>query len=249
MNIQSYIQKSLSELGLSFGEATVYFYILMKQNLDAFELKKLTRLSLAGVYKILNSLINGEFIRAVKNGRGMVYSAVPLNTIASKFAVKGRKMARTSDKFKELSKLQNLDSATEVLEENSLTDYYLNIPYKLDDFIFCVGSYEACVTFMGEGVEREFVRTRAHHGKSASAIIFDDSRYTRDLVKRNAKEKRETKVIPNESYPNEFNYIFSDKFLTFYKDAEGKVKILEVKSPHVASSQMAQFRALWKAVE
>lgn len=248
MNIQSYIQKSLAELGLSSGESNIYFEILMSKNVDASYLKGKTGYSTAGVYKIINLLVDKEFVVAEKRGREMCFKAVPLNTVAGRFSLKGRRMDRTADKLKELSRLSRLDKDTNVVEGNDLTDCYLSLSRKIEDFIFCIGSFEAVMNFFGPEIEGDFIRTRVKRGKTASALIFDNSNFSQDLKGRDIKEKRETKILPNAGYPLEFSYIFDDEFVTIYRDHENKIKMLKIDSPEIARSQMVQFQTIWNSI-
>ena len=147
MNIDQYIENSLSELGLSQGEATLYLRILQTNGYaDASFLTKATKYSSAGIYKLIDSLIDKGFIIPSQN-RPTIYTAIPLDQISKKFAVKGRKFGRIANKFQELGVLSNKPKETNIYEENDLNDFYLNIPYKIDDFIWCVGSFEAVVHY------------------------------------------------------------------------------------------------------
>lgn len=261
MQLKYYIQKSLIELGLTQGEAKVYFEILEKPGIDASTLQKLQKFSPAGVYKILGALIDKGLIVPTKNGRTMVYFSTPLTEISKKIDKKERTLARISGKLKELSRLKylddlgDLDSSTnesrqlEIYESDDLTNYYLNIPYKIDDFIWCIGSFEAVVNFFGQEIEQEFINNRIKKGKQADAIIFDNSDFSKSLAGRDIKEKRETKFIHNGQYPLEFSYLFGDTYLNFYKDSEGKVKVLKAQSEELARAKNIQYQMLWRATE
>ena len=249
MKVSYYIKRSLVELGLTESEAAVYFVLLQLNSAVAEEIRSKMGLSTAGIYKILDSLKDKEFVVARKINGISGFFPVPLDRIALQFAKRGRRLARTSDKFKELGKLKKLNDFnpdSEISGGNALTDFYLNLPYKIDDFIFCIGSFEAVINFFGPEIEKEFIKTRVKKGRPASAIIFDSSQYTRDLVGRNIAEKRETKVIPQSGYPLEFSYIFADRMMTFFRDSKGELKVYSIASPEVAKSQMMHFQALWK---
>jgi sugar-specific transcriptional regulator TrmB len=247
MNIQSYIKQSLSVFGLTEGENSVYFALLQKGALDASAIKSETKYSTAGIYKILDSLIEKGFITAVEKSFPVNYIAIPLNNIAKKFAVHGRKMSRIADKFFELGKLSKISTETEIYEGDSLTDYYLDIPYKIDDAIWCVGSFGAVMKFFGPEVEQSFIKTRIKKGKHASALIFDQSDVSQDLAGRDRLEKRETKFIQNGEYPVEFSYLYGDTYLNFYKNAEGKVKVLRAESPDLAKAKLIQYQMMWNS--
>jgi len=247
MDIGRYIQNSLSEFGLTEGEAKLYVIILQTNGYaDASYLQKATKYSSAGVYKILDSLIYKGFVTPRKN-RPTVYAAVPLDEISKKFAVKGRKFCRTAGKFEELASLSTVPKETSIYEENNLNDFYLNIPYKINDFIWCIGSFEAVVSFFGLDIEKEFIKARVKKGKFADAVIFDNSKYSHERASRDTFEKRETKIIPHSNYPLEFSYLFNDTVLDFYKDFEGKVKVLKTENPDIAKARLIQYQQLWNS--
>ncbi|MFA7685419.1 MAG: helix-turn-helix domain-containing protein [Candidatus Gracilibacteria bacterium] len=247
MEVKEYIQKALMELGLSVGEAKVYFEILNGKEVEVSYLKKITKYSVAGIYKILNSLVAKNFIYPLKKMGVRVFVAVPLSEISKKIALRGRKLSRIADKFNELNRLARGTFETQVYEGDSLTDYYLDIPYKIDDTIWCVGSFGACVGFMGPEVERTFISTRVKKGHNATAIIFDETDQSRDLFGRDKLEKRETKFIHNGEYPMEFSCLYGDNYLNFYKDVDGKVKILRSKSPDLAKAKLIQYQMMWNS--
>lgn len=247
MELKYYIQKSLIELGLSNGEARVYFEILKKPGVDALFLQKHGKFSIAGIYKILGSLVDKGLIVATRNVRTMVYFPTALSNISKRIDKKGRTLARISGKLKELSRLNNLPEEVEVYENDDLVNYYLNIPYKIDDFIWCIGSFEAVVNFFGQEVEQEFINNRIKKGKAADAIIFDNSDFSKNLAGRDIKEKRETRFIQSGEYPLEFSYLFGDTYLNFYRDADSKVKVIKAQSEELARAKNIQYQMLWRS--
>ncbi len=247
MNIQYYIQKSLIELGFSEGEAKIYFEVLRKPGVDAGFLQKKGKYSVAGIYKILNKLVDKGLLYLVKSGRMNVYFAVPLQEISKKLATKGRKIARASEKLQELHRLKNLPEEMEVLEDNDLIDYYLNMPYKMDDFTWCVGSFGAVATFLGVGVEKEFIKKRVGKGIHCDALIYDDTKISREVAGTDNGKRRESKFISGYDYPLEFTYLFGDTYLNFYKDAKGDVKILKAEAPDLARAKLIQYQTIWNS--
>jgi len=249
MKVSSYIKQALVLFGLTEGEVKVYLTFLQDGVMDAATIKQKTRLSTAGVYKITESLISKGFISYVDGSYPLSYISVPLHEISRKFANQGRKMSRIADKFSELGRLSTIPVETDIYEGNSLTDYYLNIPYKIDDAIWCVGSFGACVGFMGKDTEKTFIKTRIKKGGQASAIIFDETDLSRELAGRDRLEKRETKFIHNGEYPMEFSYLFGNSYLNFYKDAENKIKVLKIDSPELAKAKLIQYQMLWNSTK
>jgi len=215
MNIQNCVKQALEIFSLTEGETKVYFVLLQKGALDASLIKSEVKYSTAGIYKILNFLEDKGFVFPVAKSSPVTYLAVPLGTIGKKFAVQGRKMSRIADKFSELSKLLKISSETEIYEGDSLTDYYLDIPYKIEDTIWCVGSFGAVMKFFGHEIEHDFIKTRIKKGHQATAIIFDETDVSRDLAGRDKLEKRETHFIQNGQYPLEFAYLYGDNYLRF----------------------------------
>lgn len=145
--------------------AKVYLGMTDGVNADVSFLKRKTGYSSAGVYKILNSLIDKGFVGILQNTYPRRFFAVSLDKIASKIANEGRKFSRMSEKLKMLSKQDYLMDRSEIYEDTPLTDYYLNIPYKVDDnFMWCTGSFSAVKDFLGIDVEKEFVNKRVRGG-------------------------------------------------------------------------------------
>jgi sugar-specific transcriptional regulator TrmB len=247
MIITKYIEKSLIALGLTEGEAKLYIKVLESNGYaDASFLKKNSNYSYAGIYKLVNSLEEQGFIISSQK-RPTTYAAIPLNKLSNKFARTGRKFSRTAEKLKELDSLSLISKETDVYEGNDLTDFYLNIPFKIEDFIWCIGSFEAVVSFFGWEMEKEFIKNRIKKGKFADAVIFDNSKYSYDIARCDKLEKRETRIVPHNNYPLQFSYLFNNTILDFYKNAENKVKVLKTENPDIAKARLIQYQQLWAA--
>lgn len=245
MRLNRYLRNSLETLGLTTGEALVYLKILQKPGVNISAIKPLCGYSTAGIYKIINFLIDKKFITAA--GKPATYTAISLSSIADRFAAQGRRLARISGKLKSINGFEKISLETEVFNGDNLTDFYLNIPYKIDDFIWCVGSFTACVTFMGQEVEKDFIKSRVKRGMSANAIIFDKSVKSIELAGRDRLEKRETKFIQRGEYPLEFSCLFGSNYLNFYRDADGKINVIKTESPDFARARLIQYQTIWNS--
>lgn len=248
MKVNYYLQQSLGNLGLSEGESIIYLQILNNPGLNAAYLKQATPFSMAGIYKILRSLSDKGFIISSKESP-FTYTAISMEQLGRKLAAKGRKLQRISDKLNELSRLSKMPEDVEVYNYSNLIDFYLSLPSKIDDFIWCVGSFEAVMNFFGPEVEKDFIRSRSKKGARADALIFDNSEYSKTLAGRDAQEKRETRIISCGDYPLEFTYLFGDTFLNFYKDSDGKIKVLKSESPEIARAKLLQYQILWNSTQ
>ena len=249
MDLAIYIKKVLFDLGLSEGESEVYVALVKQSGQDASALKQVTGYSLAGVYKIINSLIEKGLVFSAKILETKGYFPISVDKLAEKFKEKGAKLQKVSTKLRDLNKLGYKIKNVEVYEDKSLVDYYLNIPYKVEDFIWCVGSFEAVLKFFGPEIEKYFIKNRARMGKTADALIFDDSKYSKDLAGRDVKEKRETRIIPCGNYPLEFSYLFGNTAIDFYKDDEGKVNFVKVESEELARARLFQYQTIWNSTQ
>jgi|GEM_PF-725062 len=248
MKVGQYVRNSLADLGLTEAEADVFFTLLQSNvPMPAELLKWQLNLSTSGTYKVISSLVDKEFILSTKINGAAKYIAISLDQVSKKMVTKSRKFLRTSEKLHELGKLSNVSAETDIVDGNVLTDYYLNIPSKINDFIWCVGSFEAVMNFFGPDIERAFINARIKKGKHADAVIFDDSLFSKELAGRDIGEKRETKLIPSGRYPLEFSYLFGNTCLDFYKDANSQVKVLKSDSPELARARLIQYQTLWNS--
>jgi sugar-specific transcriptional regulator TrmB len=246
MKVNQYIRQSLTRLGLSDGEADIYLKLLKNPPLSVSDLKVNTCYSLSGLYKIINSLVDKGLV-VTSGSLPCVFAPLPLNEIAKKLSNEGRKLERISSKLADIGKLTKVPVETEIFEGNSLIDYYLNLPHKIDDFLWCVGSFDSVIHFFGPEVEKDFIKSRVKRGKHADALVFDKSSRSEDLARRDILEKRETKFIKHGDYPLEFSYLFGDTYLNCYKDSDGKVKFLKVESPDFARARLIQYQTLWNS--
>ncbi len=251
MESKEYIKRSLIDFGLTEGEVRVYLAMMDSLGADVSFIKEKTKYSNAGVYKIINSLINRGFVELTQNTYPAKYFPVPLSKIAEKFANKGRKFGRVAQKFRNLDRLQAIpDESAEVYEDTPFTDYYLNMPYKMDDvFLCCIGAFGAVKNFLGIDTEKEFINKRVKKGIHCDALIFDDDDESRKIAGTNKANKRDSKFITGYDYPEEFTYVFGDTTVTFYRDYDGKVKILKTDSPQLARAKLLQYQMLWKSTQ
>jgi len=249
MKIKQYIENSLIDMGLTAGETNIYYIIFQAKNdaVDAEYLRQKTRLSISGIYKIINSLVDKNYIIPIKKDRSICYVAVPLRQVSQKIQNYGRKFIRMAERFSELDRLSGVSPDSEIFEGNSMADYYLSIPHKIDDFIWCVGSFEAVMNFIGPETEKGFIRSRIKRGKKADAIIFDNSQYSKELAGRDISEKRETKILPRNNYPLQFSYLYGDTCLDFYKSYDDKTKVLKTDSLDIARARLIQYQTIWNS--
>ena len=248
MNTREYLKKSLMELDFGEGGSALYLTLLDCPGANGSYLREKTKYSNAAVYKILNSLLDKGFICRVDDYPAKYFS-IPLDRIAQKISNRGRKIVRLGEKLKNLDRIGRMPCEnSEVYEDNAFTDFYLNIPYKINDgFIWCVGSYGAVRDFFGVEVEREFVMKRLGKGVNCDALIFDDNSFSRKFGSSNRSERRETKFLPVKNYPSEFTYLFDDELVTFYKDYDDKIKILRTSSSSLAKAKLLQYQMIWKS--
>ncbi|MDD5041906.1 MAG: helix-turn-helix domain-containing protein [Candidatus Peribacteraceae bacterium] len=248
MNIWHYLRNALGDLGLTEGEADVF--LLLHQSdapMTAEHIRHASALSTSGAYKVIRSLLDKEFVLPMKERGAAEYAAISLDQVAKKLGAKSRQFVRISEKLTELNSLSSLSPDADIFEGNALTDYYLNLPSKINDFIWCVGSFAAVMNFFGPAVERDFIQSRIKKGKHADAVIFDDSLFSKELAGRDIGEKRETRLIPHSHYPMEFSYLFGNTCLDFYKDADNRVQVLKTESPELARARLIQYQTLWNS--
>lgn len=247
MQLKEYLQNSFGDLGLSSEAAKVYYCILNAEGrADASYIKKQTGFSTATTYRILELLIEKGFIVSSIKRKPAVFTAIPLPELAGKFEARGRKFSRISSKLKELGALQKVPEDTELYMPEEVQNYYVDIAGRIDDFIWCVGSFKAVIETVGYDTEKDFIRTRVRGGHKSYSILFDDWDDARELASRDNLEKRETKFVINKNFPTQFTYLYGDTVVDFYKDAEGKVKVLKIDSPQRARAQLFQNQILWK---
>lgn len=251
MESKEYIKRSLIDFGLTEGEARVYLAMMDSFGADVSFIKGQTKYSNAGVYKIINSLLDKGFIELTQSTYPAKYFPVPLSKIAEKFVNKGRKLGRVAQKFRNLDRLQAIpDESAEIYEDASFTDFYLDMPYKMDDgFLCCIGSFIAVKNFLGIDTEKEFINKRVKKGIQCDALIFDDNDESRKIAGTDKSKKRDSRFITGYDYPEEFTYVFGDTTVTFYRDADGKVKILKTDSPQLARAKLLQYQMLWKSTQ
>lgn len=246
MQIYQYIEGKLIENGFSEGEALVFVKMLCFPGATADLLKKQTGLSSAGVYKILG-ILKDKGLVIVTDSNPATYQAVDINFLANTFEKAGRKMQRIAGNLKSLTELARSPFKAEIFENEDLNNEYLNITRQINDFIWCVGSFEAVVNFFGENVEKEFIQKRCKKGVFADAIIFDDSNYSKNLAGRDKGEKRETKFIKIKNYPLNFEYLFGDTYLNFHRDNDGRLQMIKADSKDLTRAKLLQYQALWNS--
>jgi sugar-specific transcriptional regulator TrmB len=248
MDLKEYLQNSFTDLELCPEAAKVYFCILQAEGkADASYIKKQIRHSNATTYRMLEKLIEKGFVLSSSNKKPATFTAVPLANLANKFEAKGRKFSHIANKLKELSTIEKAPEGTKLYTPDSLKDFYLEIPYKIDDFTWCVGSFNAVMDIVGLETEKDFIKIRSKRGCKSYSIVFDDSRYSRELAERDNLEKRETRFILQKNYPTAFGFLFGDTIMEFSKGNDGKVKILKIDSPQLARAKLIQNQVLWKA--
>ena len=245
VRLRTYLKNALSALDLTEAQATVYLCILENPEIDIAVLKSKTKYGFAWLYRVVNELIEKGFIEASRFPYTL--SAVSLNNVANKISTKGRLLQRMGEKLISLGKMTTISPESEIFDEDDLINCYLDISYKIEDFLWCVGAHAAVMSFIGPEVEKEFIKNRIRRGKHADALIFDPVGKALELAKRDKLEKRETKYFHRGEYPLEFTYLHGDTSLHFFKDSDEKVKVIKTTSPTLARAQHILYQTLWNS--
>ena len=175
MRVNDYIFQSLVSLGLSDREAELYLFLLKNSSKTVSELVHKKRLSSAGAYKIIHSLLDKKMIELEEDKKPFRFKAISLEKLTKRFERQGRQWQRRSQQLKQLSYLDKLPESSEFIKEDDMSDFYLKILSKTSDFMGFMAKYEAIVGLMGQDLTDAFIKDRVRKGIRADGILFERS--------------------------------------------------------------------------
>jgi HTH-type transcriptional regulator, sugar sensing transcriptional regulator len=235
----------LKNLGFSDGAARVYIAALELGEATVQDLGKRSKVPRTTIYYLLSELIERSALVMTKRGKKSYYVAAPPKTV----------LARAKDGLNDFeNSLEELEGRMHAVYPKPRI-YFLHGPQgfkQIWDMIF--DSHEKEYSIITEGasfldfVKEKYViddiikRKRALGIKSRQLIM--DSPYAREIVAKDARENRESKILsPKHKLP--FTEIITKRFVVFISPRWDNT-LFVVENENFAVTRNSLFEAMWQ---
>ncbi len=217
MDIKRKLKELLSRTGLSEDEIRFYLAVLKNPEKSVYHVSKLLQIPKDRAYNIFDSL---EDKKLLKKNDGKIL-ANPIKDYSEKIRSESRKLHRTADSLSELNNFLPFYGITQQQESFQVFDHekageqFLDLSYMRWDQIQAYGDFENLLDVITHDIDRKFITNRLKRGKKCLPIVTNPHDYTfKEMIRKDKKENRLTKVYFDQSFNNFFVAILKDLNLT-----------------------------------
>ena len=234
----------LKKLGFSDHASRVYLAALELGEATVQDIAERSKVPRTSIYYLLDELVQASAIVMTKRGKKSYYVAAPPRTVLA------RARERLSD-FED--SIEELEGRMHAVYPKPRV-YFLHGPQgfkRVWDMIFESDEKEFSIITEGESfldfVKEKYILTEIIKKKKALGVksrqIIMDSPYARDIVVKDVRENRESRILsPRHKLP--FTEIINKKFVAFLSPREDNT-LLVIENQNFASTRQSLFEAMW----
>ncbi|HBR80372.1 MAG: hypothetical protein UX09_C0051G0011 [Candidatus Uhrbacteria bacterium GW2011_GWE2_45_35] len=248
MDISPNLMAGLKAFGLDEKEAAVYLAGLRLGSATVIELAHQAKLPRTTIYSILEKMIRDGLFHIGKKKRKTVYTVEPPQSLEKKFEEKKSAFQEISS---ELAEIHQIFSGVPNIMVYEGTDGFKQMWKDL----FSSGVKEYRMITGGSGMleyvhepylVKRIIAERIKRGIKSKQLIID-SRYAREIIAKDQKELRESRLLPSNSQVPATIIVFDNK-IAYLTTRRENIMIL-LASGDVAITFRTMFDLMWQAAK
>jgi len=240
------LNEQLQALGLNQKEAKIYLASLELGLTTIQNIAKKAQIKRSTVYEIMEDLIRQNLITVIPKGKKRFFLAAEPAKLAELISQKQKILNKMMPELEALSKVSPIKPKIRFYEgeEGIKTVYADTIKENKEILAFTavgVGYKSPLIDFL----TKQYVQQRTAK-KIMAKVIAPDSSLAKEYKKRDAKEYRQTKLVPEKDYPFsiEINIYGNKVAFISYKSEELMAVIIE--SKEIAKTMGLIHKFFWK---
>ncbi|MFA6521446.1 MAG: helix-turn-helix domain-containing protein [Candidatus Gracilibacteria bacterium] len=254
MDLVRKLKFALGSSGLTEDEIAFYVQVLKSPNCSILDNAKKAKIAKDKAYRIYEELSEKGLLAGSDEGKYKKISALPLKSYVENLYKKGRHLYRSADNLRELRPLLKFinvsenSSLPEVLSAENVGSDWVDFAYIDWETVLAYGNFEMLYELMGSDPDKEFMRLRLRRGKKAYPILSALGPYTREMIGKDNKEMRTTKVIRDvlghKELKNTFVMLAPDKnaVTIWVKNESGLVSGVKMENPVICKAHEDLFK-------
>jgi len=240
------LNEQLQTLGLNEKEAKVYLASLELGLTTIQNIAKKAHVKRSTVYEIIEDLITQNLITVIPKGKKRFFLAAEPAKLAELIAKKQEVLNKMMPELEALSKVSPIKPKIRFYEgEEGIKTVYADTIKEAQDILAFVSVSTAYKSPMINYLTKQYVTQRSEK-KIMAKVIAPDSTLAKAYKKRDTKEYRQTKLIPEKDYPFsiEINVYGNKVAFISYKPEELMAVIIE--SKEIAKTMALIHKFFWK---
>lgn len=242
------LSKKLEEIGLSKHEAAVYMSLLEHGASSVTDISKNTLIQRAQVYPLLESLQNKQLATTALSGKRKVYAPEPPQQLQELLS---NKMDVLDGMLPELITLTNSKDEKPVMRYvegvKGIKEIYLASAEASEKELFAFVGVES-LTQRSKTLEKfwdtTFQQKRKKHGV-VGRIIIPDNPAGKAFKKKDARNNRESRMVPSSNYNFESEVLVYDNVVVFISYTKNEEFALSVESSAIAKTVKMIWKIVW----
>lgn len=253
MQLTEKLKGLLVKAGLSEAEILFYLAALKNPGSSIYKLARQAKLSKNQAYRVYTRLSELGILMSPESAWKKKINPVPLYNFSENLKKKSRRMFKTAEGLRlvtPLLDLMNEKMATrsiQMVEGQEMVESYLDLIDFDWDRILAYGTYDMFMKEFSGEAEKRFIRNRVKKGKRATGIFANPGPYTREVVKFNEQDLRESRSVEWKQLENDWINIFpgANKLAIYSKDQEGIFRATMIESPELCRIHENIFSTFW----
>lgn len=239
--------KLLTDLGLGTKQARVYLALLMLGEATVQEVARRSSVKRTTVYVVLEELRHQGLVHQTKVDKRTYYLAEEPGDLLELYRTK---VDRLSNQLSLLNAIRRKSSHRSRVfffngEEGFKEIWKMLLKSGVKEYLIITDPREM-LHFVRKGyITGKIIREKVRQGIKSRQLIVP-SEYAKEIVAKDAKENRVSKVLPYDHPVSYTTIIFEDKVALISPFVEDLILIID--SQKFASSQQALFESLWQVL-
>ena len=243
------LQDQLQTLGLNQKEASIYLASLELGLTSVQNIAKKAQIKRSTVYELLESLIKQNLITVIPKGKKRYFLAAEPAHLAQVIAQKQKTLNQILPELEALSKVSPIKPKIRFYEgEEGIKNVYADTIKEGKDILAFVSVATAFKSPLNDYLNQQYVQQRAEK-KIMAKVIAPDAPLAKEYKNRDAKEYRETKLIPEKDYPFSIEINIYGNKVAFMSFKANELMGVIIESKEIAKTMGLIHKFFWEKLK
>lgn len=243
------LQEQLQTLGLNQKEASIYLASLELGLTSVQNIAKKAQIKRSTVYELLESLIKQNLITVIPKGKKRYFLAAEPAHLSQVIAQKQKTLNQILPELEALSKVSPIKPKIRFYEgEEGIKNVYADTIKEGKEILAFVSVATAYKSPLIDFLTQQYVQQRTEK-KIMAKVIAPDAPLAKEYQKRDAKEFRQTKLIPEKDYPFSIEINIYGNKVAFMSFKANELMGVIIESKEIAKTMAMIHKFFWEKLK